>query len=78
VDHPDPRRRRAAGGNSLIFIAPSLDDKSGYAHQMGNVRDVGAFAGLLMMQAGSELQGGIKSPSQEGRVWFHVLIVRVN
>jgi hypothetical protein len=45
---------------------------------MGNVRDVGAFAGLLMMQAGSELQGGIKSPSQEGRVWFHVLIVRVN
>jgi hypothetical protein len=50
-------------GYSLILVAPSFKDKGAYAHQVGNVGDGDAFSGLLVMQPGGELQGGIKSPS---------------
>ena len=52
------------GSNRLILVAPSLNDKSANAHQMGTVGDAAAFTGLLVMQPGGELQGGIKSPSE--------------
>ena len=55
------------GSYRLILVAASLKDKGTYAHQVGNVGDRNAFSGLLMMQAGGELQSEVKSPSQEGR-----------
>ena len=50
-------------GNRLILVPTSLKNQSAYAHEVGNVGDRDAFPGLLVMQPGGELQGGIKSPS---------------
>jgi hypothetical protein len=64
------------GCDCLILAAASFKHQSAHSHQVGNVRDGDAFSGLLVMQAGSELQSNTKSPGQEGDVRFHDVILR--
>src|SRR5437660_9417989 len=65
------------GCDCLILVAASLKHQRAHAHQMGNVGNGTALSGLVVVEAGSELQRKIKSPRQEGDKWFHDVILRL-
>jgi hypothetical protein len=64
------------GSDCLILVATRFKNQSAYRHQVGDVGDRNVLSGLLVMQTGGELQGDIESPSQEGDIRLHGLIVR--